>query len=309
MEAITWHRKALNAFAADNNEWALANVHRWLGDDFRQLDQYDEAYSHYLEAQLMSQKVGDLPGQGLTLNRTARLNLDLGRPLAEQRLPRVLVWRLYPNTLGLLGLAAAVDDDQAELLRALAGMVALPAAYLAVAFLSRGGLDVRLASTRLGGRPGRRRPVATRSVAPGLLAGRYSVPVARVRKVSQRSWLKVSFGPSGFLLSRRPMAVVSNATSMHSLPSGPLNEDLRQATSTHSLLGLLNEDLRQGPKPAWPWTSVFMSGRAFRWCAVPTVITTTWRDRAARAARFRCRRRKTARLSRSSRPAGPSTSN
>jgi DNA-binding SARP family transcriptional activator/tetratricopeptide (TPR) repeat protein len=78
--AIGWHRRALAAFAAEHNEFAMAKVHRWLGDDYRALDRYEQASSHYLEAQYMSQKISDLHGLGETLNRLARLNLDVGRP-------------------------------------------------------------------------------------------------------------------------------------------------------------------------------------------------------------------------------------
>jgi DNA-binding SARP family transcriptional activator/tetratricopeptide (TPR) repeat protein len=80
VEAIRWHRRALTAFATHNIEWAIANVHRWLGDDYRALDQYEDAGDHYARARLMSEKVGDTAGQGATLNRIARLELDTGRP-------------------------------------------------------------------------------------------------------------------------------------------------------------------------------------------------------------------------------------
>jgi leader peptidase (prepilin peptidase)/N-methyltransferase len=68
--------------------------------------------------------------------------------LVELRLPTALIMPLYPAILGLLGLATAVDGTYLDLLRATLGMVVLPAAYLAVAMVSRGGIgagDVRLA--------------------------------------------------------------------------------------------------------------------------------------------------------------------
>jgi len=68
--------------------------------------------------------------------------------LKELRLPTTLIMPLYPATLGLLGLAAAANESYLDLLRAVLGMVVLPAAYLAVAVISRGGIgggDIRLA--------------------------------------------------------------------------------------------------------------------------------------------------------------------
>jgi leader peptidase (prepilin peptidase)/N-methyltransferase len=68
--------------------------------------------------------------------------------LAELRLPTDLIMPLYPMLLGLLSLGAAAEGAYLDLLRAALGMVVLPAAYLIVAMLSRGGLgagDVRLA--------------------------------------------------------------------------------------------------------------------------------------------------------------------
>lgn len=69
--------------------------------------------------------------------------------LAQLRLPTSLVWCSCLVTFVLLALAAIVDGDGHALLRAVGGMVALPAAYLAIALLSRGGFgagDVRLAA-------------------------------------------------------------------------------------------------------------------------------------------------------------------
>jgi DNA-binding SARP family transcriptional activator/tetratricopeptide (TPR) repeat protein len=80
VEAITWHRRALTAFATHDVEWAIANVHRWLGDDYLALDQHEEAGHHYARSRLLSEKVGDMHGQGATLNRIAQLALDTGRP-------------------------------------------------------------------------------------------------------------------------------------------------------------------------------------------------------------------------------------
>lgn len=68
--------------------------------------------------------------------------------MREMRLPRQLVLPLYPAGVALFGLAAAVHDDQARFVRAIAGMVLLLASYLATAVLSQGALgagDVRAA--------------------------------------------------------------------------------------------------------------------------------------------------------------------
>jgi len=68
--------------------------------------------------------------------------------LAELRLPTPLVLPLYPATMGLLSLAAMIDDKYVDLLRAVIGMIGLSVAYLAIALLSRGGIgagDIRLA--------------------------------------------------------------------------------------------------------------------------------------------------------------------
>lgn len=68
--------------------------------------------------------------------------------LAELRLPTALVLPLYPMIVGFLGLAAVIDGTYLDLLRAAAGMIALPASYLTVALMSGGGIgggDIRLA--------------------------------------------------------------------------------------------------------------------------------------------------------------------
>ena len=69
--------------------------------------------------------------------------------LAQFRLPTPLVWVSCLGTLVLFTLAATVEQGGHALLRGAGGMVALPAGYLAIALLSRGGLgagDVRLAT-------------------------------------------------------------------------------------------------------------------------------------------------------------------
>ncbi len=69
--------------------------------------------------------------------------------LSELRLPTPLVWSSCLATFALFLLAATVDRDGQALLRAVTGMVGLPAAYLVMALLSRGGFgmgDVRLAA-------------------------------------------------------------------------------------------------------------------------------------------------------------------
>jgi DNA-binding SARP family transcriptional activator/tetratricopeptide (TPR) repeat protein len=78
--AIGWHQRALAAFATAGEEWAMATVHGWLGEDYLKLDRYEEANTHFLDAQYLSQKVGDVRGQGKALNRLAHLYLDIGRP-------------------------------------------------------------------------------------------------------------------------------------------------------------------------------------------------------------------------------------
>jgi leader peptidase (prepilin peptidase) / N-methyltransferase len=68
--------------------------------------------------------------------------------LAEHRLPTALITPLYPTVLGHLGLTAMVDHRYADLLRAAAGMLVLPAGYLTLALATRGGIgagDIRLA--------------------------------------------------------------------------------------------------------------------------------------------------------------------
>jgi DNA-binding SARP family transcriptional activator/tetratricopeptide (TPR) repeat protein len=78
--AIGWHERALAAFAAAGNDFAAGRVHRGLGDDYRKLDRYEEANSHYLDAHYRSQKAGDVQGQAMALASLARLYLDMGRP-------------------------------------------------------------------------------------------------------------------------------------------------------------------------------------------------------------------------------------
>lgn len=91
---------------------------------------------------------------GLSAELLAYSSLALfGVPLAlidltELRLPTALILPLYPLTMGLLGLSAMIDGTYPDLLRAETGMIVLPATYLAVALLSRGGVgagDIRLA--------------------------------------------------------------------------------------------------------------------------------------------------------------------
>lgn len=69
--------------------------------------------------------------------------------IAEFRLPTPLVWSSCLVTFALFILAATVDQNGPALLRAATGMVVLPATYLIMALLSRGGFgmgDVRLAA-------------------------------------------------------------------------------------------------------------------------------------------------------------------
>ncbi|HEV7652395.1 MAG TPA: BTAD domain-containing putative transcriptional regulator [Actinophytocola sp.] len=80
LEAIMWHRQALDAFAATGDEWAIANVRRWRGDDCRELYRLDEANEYYRDSLELSRKLADHRGQGATLSRLAQLNLDTGRP-------------------------------------------------------------------------------------------------------------------------------------------------------------------------------------------------------------------------------------
>ncbi|MFL6121665.1 BTAD domain-containing putative transcriptional regulator [Actinophytocola sp.] len=78
-EAIDWHRRALAAFTASHDEWMIGITNRWLGDDHLALGEHAEAHRHYLKSRHLSRKLGDLEGEGRTLNRVARLNLDIGR--------------------------------------------------------------------------------------------------------------------------------------------------------------------------------------------------------------------------------------
>lgn len=79
-QAIDFHHKALRAFSAVGNEWAVANVHRWLGDDYRALRQFDRANMEYRDSLHMSRKLDDDQGEGATLNRLTQLALAVGRP-------------------------------------------------------------------------------------------------------------------------------------------------------------------------------------------------------------------------------------
>lgn len=68
--------------------------------------------------------------------------------IAQHRLPRTLVLPAYPAVIVVFGWAALIHDDTTSLLRAALGMLALPAFYLILALLSRGGVgagDIRLA--------------------------------------------------------------------------------------------------------------------------------------------------------------------
>ena len=68
--------------------------------------------------------------------------------LAERRLPDALVLPSYAVGIALLGVAAALGEDAASFLRALAGMVLLFAAYFALAVAYPAGMgfgDVKLA--------------------------------------------------------------------------------------------------------------------------------------------------------------------
>ncbi len=69
--------------------------------------------------------------------------------IAELRLPSRLIWAACIASIVLFALAAVVDGHGHALFRAAAGMIGLPAAYLTLALLSRGGLgagDIRLAA-------------------------------------------------------------------------------------------------------------------------------------------------------------------
>ncbi len=79
-DAIDWHRRALAAFTETQDEWSIANTHRWLGDDHLELGEHEQAHRHFVESQRMSRQLGYLEGEGKALNRVAQLNLDLGRP-------------------------------------------------------------------------------------------------------------------------------------------------------------------------------------------------------------------------------------
>jgi leader peptidase (prepilin peptidase)/N-methyltransferase len=68
--------------------------------------------------------------------------------IAEHRLPKRLVLPAYPVVVGLTGIAAVLQGDLHGLARAAVGMLVLPAFYVVLAVVSRGGVgagDVRLA--------------------------------------------------------------------------------------------------------------------------------------------------------------------
>ena len=118
--------------------------------------------------------------------------------IAELRLPTRLVWSSCLLTFALFVLAATIDQDGIALLRATTGMVTLPAAYLLLALLSRGGFgmgDVRLAALvglALGWRSWT--AVATGTVLALFYAGTTGLIAITLGRLSKRS--PIPYGPA-----------------------------------------------------------------------------------------------------------------
>lgn len=98
---------------------------------------------------LLAWRVG-IRGELLAYSCVALASVPLAAiDLAEHRLPTPLIWSSCLATFALFLLTATVDRHGQGLLRGTVGMVALPAAYLVMALLSRGGFgagDIRLAA-------------------------------------------------------------------------------------------------------------------------------------------------------------------
>jgi tetratricopeptide (TPR) repeat protein len=76
-EAITWLNEALAMQVRLAKGWAIANVHRKLGDAYAELDQLTEAQSHYRQSLYSSQAAKDVAGEAASLARLCRLNVAL----------------------------------------------------------------------------------------------------------------------------------------------------------------------------------------------------------------------------------------
>ncbi|MEV0287503.1 A24 family peptidase [Kribbella sp. NPDC050820] len=131
--------------------------------------------------------------------------------IAVQRLPDRLTLPLYPGLVALFGLAALINGQPAQLLRALLGGVALGGGYLVLGLLSRGQLgggDIKLAGG-LGIALGWLgwSTLLTGAALGFVLMGVVSVVLLAARRVTLQHAL--SFGP--FMLGGALVAVLTSA--------------------------------------------------------------------------------------------------
>ena len=130
--------------------------------------------------------------------------------VAVQRLPDALTAPAYAGTAGLLAAAAATTGHWHELLRAALGGVALTAAYLAMAVISRSAIglgDVKLAASlgTLLSWPGWQTLIA--GVVAGFLLGAvYGVGLLVTRRATRGQ--RIPFGP--FMIAGAFLAVLAS---------------------------------------------------------------------------------------------------
>ena len=130
---------------------------------------------------------------------------------AVQRLPDALTAPAYAGTVGFLLLAAATGGHWRDLLRAVLGGLALAAAYLALAVISRSAIglgDVKLAASlgTLTAWPGWRTLVAG-ALAGFLLGAVYGVSLLVSRRAHRKQ--HIPFGP--FMMAGAFLALLASA--------------------------------------------------------------------------------------------------
>jgi leader peptidase (prepilin peptidase) / N-methyltransferase len=130
---------------------------------------------------------------------------------AVRRLPDAFTAPAYVGTVGFLLLAAAAGGDWRDLLRAVLGGLALAAAYLALAVISRGALglgDVKLAASlgTLTAWPGWRTLIAG-AFAGFLLGAIYGAGLLVSRRAHRRQ--HIPFGP--FMIAGAFLALLVSA--------------------------------------------------------------------------------------------------
>lgn len=130
---------------------------------------------------------------------------------AVQRLPDALTAAAYAGTVGFLVLAAASSGDWRDLVRAVLGGLALAAAYLALAVISRSALglgDVKLAASlgTLTAWPGWRTLVAG-AFAGFLLGAVYGAGLLVLRRAHRGQ--RIPFGP--FMVAGAFLALLASA--------------------------------------------------------------------------------------------------